>query len=90
MKTLIQKTTRLVQSMERIFKLKEYNDEKAFKLIILNVKGYASLLYENLKRNRGREAKSKIKTWSKLKKNMEKKVPITILQVRALPGAHFS
>jgi len=31
------------------------------------------LWYENLKKNRARETKSKIKTWSKLKKHMEKR-----------------
>ena len=62
-----------VQAIERIFELKEYNDEKAFKLIILKLKGYASLWYEQLKKSRAREAKSKIKTWLKLKKHMDKR-----------------
>ena len=62
-----------VQAIERIIKLKEYNDEKAFKLVILKLKGYASLCYETLKKNRARETKSKVKTWSKLKKYMEKR-----------------
>jgi len=48
--------------------LKEYNDEKSLKL-----KGYASLWYEHLKKNRAREAKAKIKRWSKLKKHMDKR-----------------
>ena len=62
-----------VQALERIFELKDYNDEKAFKLAILKMKGYASLWYEHLKKSRAREAKSKIKTWSKLKKHMDKR-----------------
>jgi len=45
-----------VQSMERIFGLKEYNVEKAFKLAILELKGYVSLWHEKLKRNIAREA----------------------------------
>jgi len=49
-----------------------YNDEKAFRLAILKMKGYASLWYEPLKKNRVREAKSKIKALSKLMKYMEK------------------
>ena len=32
-----------VQAIEMIFELKEYNDEKAFKLAILKIKEYASL-----------------------------------------------
>jgi len=62
-----------VQAIERIIKLKEYNDKKAFKLAILKLKGYVSLWCETLKKNRAREAKSKIKTWPKLKKHMEKR-----------------
>jgi len=41
----------LIRAIERIFKLKEYNDEKAFKLVILWMKGYAFLWYEILKKN---------------------------------------
>jgi len=59
--------------MERIFELKEYNDKKTFKLTILNMKGYSSLSYKSLKRNRAREAKSKMKTLPKLKKHMDKR-----------------
>jgi len=56
-----------------IIEIKEHNDEKAFKLVILKLKGYASLWYETLKKNRARKTKSKIKTWSKLNKHMEKR-----------------
>ena len=45
-----------IQAIERIFELNEYNDEKDFKLAILKTKGDASLWYENLKKNRAREA----------------------------------
>jgi len=62
-----------IQYVERIFKLKEYNGENAFKLVILKMKEYASLWHENLQRNRATEVKSKIKAWSKLKKHMEKR-----------------
>jgi len=62
-----------VQAIERIFKLKDYDHKKAFKLAILKLMGYASLWYEHLKKGRGREAKSKIKIWSKLKKHMDKR-----------------
>jgi len=55
-----------IQVIKRISKLKEYNNENVFKLAILKIKGYVSLWYENLKKNRAREAKAKIKTWSKL------------------------
>jgi len=62
-----------VQAIKRIIELKEYNDERIFKLVILKLKGYVSLWYETLKKNRVRETKSKIKTWSKFKKDMKKR-----------------
>ena len=62
-----------VQAIKRIFELKEYNDEKSFKLVIPKLKGYASLWYERLKKSRVREAKSKIETWSKVNKYMGKR-----------------
>jgi len=46
---------------------------KAFKFVILKLKGCSSLWYETLKKNRVRETKSKIKAWSKLKKHMKRR-----------------
>jgi len=51
-----------------MFELKDYNDEKTFKLVV-----FMSLWYEHLKKNGAREAKFKIKTWSKLKKHVDKR-----------------
>jgi len=62
-----------VQAIERIFEIKEYSDEKSFKVAILKLKRYASLWYENVKRQRAREGKARIKTWSKLKRLMTKR-----------------
>ena len=62
-----------VQAIERIIELKEYNGEKALKLFILKLRGYASLWCETLKKNRVRETKSKIMTWYNLKKHLEKR-----------------
>ena len=39
-----------VQSMERIFDIEGYSGEKAFKLVFLKLKQFASLWYENLKK----------------------------------------
>ena len=58
--------------MERITEIKGYSGEKAFKLAVLKLKQYASLWYENLKRNRALEGKPKVKTWVKLKKHMDR------------------
>jgi len=62
-----------IQSIERIFEIKEYSDEKSFKVAILKLKKYASLGYENVKKQRTREGKTRIKTWSKLKRLMTKR-----------------
>jgi len=62
-----------IQAIKKIFELKEYNDEKSFMLVILKLKECASLWYGHMKKSGAREAKSKIKTWSKLKKHMDKK-----------------
>ena len=41
---------RLYITIERFFEIKEYSDEKAFKVSILKLKKYASLCYENIKK----------------------------------------
>ena len=41
-----------IQSIERIFEIKEYSDEKSFEIAILKLKKYASLWYET-SRDRG-------------------------------------
>jgi len=51
-----------MQSIERFFDINEYSDKKAFKDAILKLKKYASLWYENIKRQRTREGKARIKT----------------------------
>ena len=61
------------KSLKGSWKLKEYNDENSFKLVILKPKRYALLWYEHLKKSMAREVKSKIKIWSKLKKHMDKR-----------------
>jgi len=38
-----------MQSIEIFFEIKEYSDEKTFKVAILKLKKYASLWYENVK-----------------------------------------
>jgi len=62
-----------MQSIERFFDIKEYSDEMAFKIAILKLIKYASLWYENIKKQRIRDGKSRIKTWSKLKRLMTKR-----------------
>jgi len=64
-----------IQTLERFFNVKDYSDNKAFKIAILKLKKYASLWYEHTKRQRAKERKSRITTWSKLKKLMHKRFP---------------
>ncbi|XP_074298818.1 uncharacterized protein LOC141629768 [Silene latifolia] len=55
---------------ERVFEYKEYDEHKQFKVAILKLTKYASLWYENLKKQRKRDKKSKIDSWEKLKKHL--------------------
>ena len=62
-----------IQALEWIFAFKGYSDEKAFKVAILKLKGIASHWYENVRRQRAREGRTRMKTWSKLQKLMTKR-----------------
>jgi len=61
-----------IQALEQFFEIKEYSDEKAFKVVVLKLKKYASLWYDNVKNQRAKEGKPRIRTWSKLKKLITK------------------
>ncbi|XP_074305230.1 uncharacterized protein LOC141640277 [Silene latifolia] len=60
-----------VRQAERVFEYKGYDEHKQFKVATLKMTKYASLWYENLKKQRRREGKSKIGTWNKLKKHLQ-------------------
>ncbi|XP_071739435.1 uncharacterized protein [Rutidosis leptorrhynchoides] len=62
-----------VQAMDRIREVKGYDDKKAFKVVVIKLKKYASMWYDNLKRERQYEGKKTIKTWSKLKECKQKR-----------------
>ncbi|XP_074278650.1 uncharacterized protein LOC141602245 [Silene latifolia] len=59
-----------IRKAERVFEYKQYDEHKQFKVAILKLTKYASLWYENLKKQRKRDKKSKIDTWEKLKKHL--------------------
>jgi len=61
-----------MQASEMFFEIKEYSNEKAFKITVLQLKTYASLWYETVKKQMAREGKLRIRTLSKLKKLMTK------------------
>ncbi|KAK9668686.1 hypothetical protein RND81_13G078400 [Saponaria officinalis] len=62
-----------IRQAGRIFEYKGYDDRKQFKVAILKLTKYASLWYENLKKQRRREGKQKIESWVKLKKHLMKR-----------------
>ncbi|XP_074319582.1 uncharacterized protein LOC141656539 [Silene latifolia] len=59
-----------IRDVEKIFEFKNYNDAKACKVVVLKLKAYASLWYDNLKHQRLREGKKPIKSLSKFKKKL--------------------
>jgi len=62
-----------IQTLESFFDVKEYLDYKAFKMATFKLKKYALIWYENTKRQRAKEGRPQIKTWSKLRKLMYKR-----------------
>jgi len=57
-----------VQFLERFFDIKEYCNEKIFKVAVLTIEKYASLWYENAKRQRAKDRKSRAKLGPNFKK----------------------
>ena len=51
-----------IQALERFFEIKEYYDEKAFKVTVLKLKNYSSLGHESIRRQRAMEGKLQIIT----------------------------
>jgi len=62
-----------VQALDRIFEAKGYDDAKSFKIASLRLTRYASLWFENLKKQRARDGKRRINSWEKLKTHMNRK-----------------
>lgn len=60
-------------TVERIFDFKEYSEERKVKLVAIKLKGYASLWWENLKRERNREGRRPIRNWEKMKRELRKR-----------------
>ena len=59
--------------VERIFQFKDYSEQRKFKLVAIKLKGYASLQWENLKRERERKGRSCTRTWEKMKQELKKR-----------------
>ena len=60
-------------TVERVFELKDVPDDKRVKLVAIKLKKHASIWWENLKRQREREGRSKIKTWDKMRRELRRK-----------------
>lgn len=70
-----------VRRAEALFDYKEYDERKRCKLAELKLTGYASLWYDNLKKERRRKGRDKISTWEQLKKHMKRRfVPTDYVQ----------
>ncbi|KAI0514121.1 hypothetical protein KFK09_010155 [Dendrobium nobile] len=62
-----------LQTVERVLEFKEIPADRIVKLVAIKLKRMASLWWENLKRSRNREGKSKIVTWAKMKRELQRK-----------------
>ncbi|XP_074302919.1 uncharacterized protein LOC141637254 [Silene latifolia] len=62
-----------IRQAERIFVYKDYDEHKQVKVATSKLTKYASLWYENLKKQRKKDRKPKIETWEKLKKHRMKR-----------------
>ena len=51
-----------LQTVERVFEFKDVPDEQKVKIVTIKLKKHASIWWENLKKKRAREGRSKIKT----------------------------
>ena len=60
-------------TIKRVFDLKENAEERKVKLVAIKLMGYAFLWWENLKRDIERIGKAKIRTWSKMKRELQKR-----------------
>lgn len=59
--------------IECVFKYKGYSNKKKCKGAILKFKDYASLWWENVKKQKSREGKDKVRSEEKLKKLLKKR-----------------
>ena len=62
-----------LQTIERVFELKEVPEDQRVKIVAVKLKKHASIWWENLKRKRERERKSKIKSWEKMRRELTRK-----------------
>ncbi|GKB99855.1 hypothetical protein Tco_0985992 [Tanacetum coccineum] len=66
-----------LHTVERVFDIKNLSDEQKVKLVAIKLKKNASIWWEHIIRQRAREGKTKITSWTKMKnKLMAKFLPV--------------
>ena len=60
-----------LHTVEHVFDFKDIPDERKVKLVAIKFKKHASIWWENLRRQREREGRSKICTWDKMKRELK-------------------
>ena len=60
-------------TVERIFEFKEFSEKRKVKLVAIKLKGYASIWWENLRRERSRESRKPIQKWEKMKRELKRR-----------------
>ena len=70
-----------LQTVERVFDVKDILDEKKVKLVALKLRRYASTWWANIVAKRAKKGKRKIKSWRKMKSKLKEKfLPSLYLQ----------
>ncbi|KAG6414330.1 hypothetical protein SASPL_127050 [Salvia splendens] len=67
-KTLPNEFIDWLNTVERVFDIKNISDNNKVKLVAIKLKKHASIWWEHVKRQRVRERKAKIQSWEKMKK----------------------
>ena len=62
-----------LQTVERIFDLRQIPEDLKVKLVAIRLRKYASLWWEHVQNQRYREGKHKVETWDKMKRLMRSK-----------------
>ena len=62
-----------LNTIERIFDYQDVPENQKVKVVAIKLKKYASLWWENLRKQRIREGRSKIVTWEKMKRELKRK-----------------
>jgi hypothetical protein len=62
-----------MQTVERVFDLKDVDDNKKVKYVSLKLRKHASIWWTNLQKKREAKGKDKVRSWDKMKKKLQEK-----------------